>query len=177
MPMTSVDTKRPLTVDIAIQDPAWEKIEDVRALIERTVATAVRYADMPHLTQGRSLDLCIILANNDLVHVLNREYRGKDKPTNVLTFAALDDGTTPDHGGSIGLGDVFLAIETLKDEAKDQNKPFNDHLMHLCVHGTLHLLGYDHLDEGDANIMETLEIKILQSLGVQNPYIEPLDMA
>lgn len=177
MPTTSAAARRDIIVDIAIQDPAWEKVEGVNKTIEHAVRTSIQHATTPHLEDDRPLELSIVLANNDLVQVLNREYRGKDKPTNVLTFAALDDETSPDHGGPISLGDVFLALETLLAEAKDQQKPFGDHLKHLCVHGTLHLLGYDHLEEDEANIMETLEIRILQKLGVQNPYIDPLDMA
>lgn len=177
MPMTSVAAKRDILIDIAIQDPAWDKVEGLHRTVEETIKTAIRYATLPHIAQDRALELSIVLANNDLVQVLNREYRGKDKPTNVLTFAALDEDNAPDHGGPLSLGDVILAFETLMEEARDQKKPFGDHLKHLCVHGTLHLLGYDHLEEDEANIMETLEIRILQTLGVQNPYIDPMDMA
>lgn len=178
MPMTSATAKQPdIIVDVAVQDSAWHESDDIEDIVRNAVQTAVHYASLPHLAQSRALELCIILANNDLVQVLNREYRDKDKPTNVLTFAALDDQTAPDHGGPLGLGDVFLALETIREEAWAQNKPFDDHLIHLCVHGTLHLLGYDHIEEDDANTMETLEIRILSQLGIQNPYTEPLDMA
>ncbi len=177
MPTISAPVNTEIAIDIATQDPAWENIAGVEETVENAVKTAVRFANLPHLAKDRPLEISMVLANDDLVQVLNREYRGKDKPTNVLTFAALDDEIMPDTGGQLSLGDVILSLETLQREAKEQNKPFHEHLIHLCVHGTLHLLGYDHLEEDDATIMETLEIKILAQLGVQNPYIEPLDMA
>lgn len=176
MPTTSAPAELPLTIDIAIQDPSWETIEGIETQVNKSVETAIRLANLPHLAINRPLELSLVLANDDLVHTLNRTYRNKDKPTNVLTFAALDDDDMPDVGGPLSLGDVILALETIQREAKEQNKPFMEHLTHLCVHGTLHLLGYDHIDEDDATEMETLEIKILSLLGVQNPYIEPLDM-
>jgi probable rRNA maturation factor len=176
MPTTSAPANYPLTIDIAFQDPAWESIADLESGVRTAVETAVEMANLPHLAMNRPLELSIVLANDDLVHTLNRTYRNKDKPTNVLTFAALDEEQLPDPGGLLSLGDVILALETIQREAKEQNKPFIEHLTHLCVHGTLHLLGYDHIEENEATEMEMLEIKILSLLGIQNPYIDPLDM-
>ncbi len=176
MPTTSAHVRPELSIDIAFQDPDWEEMDAIEPLINTAVETTISMANLPHLAKDRPLELCIVLANDDLVHTLNREYRGKDKPTNVLTFATLDDEDMPDMGGLLGLGDVILALETIRREAREQNKPFTEHLTHLCVHGTLHLLGYDHIDEDEATEMETLEIRILSRLGIQNPYTEPLDM-
>lgn len=173
---TSAPADHPLTIDISVQDPAWETIADIKAQMNHAVETALRLANLPHLAKDRPLEMSLVLANDDLVHTLNRTYRNKDRPTNVLTFAALDDTDMPDIGGPLPLGDVILAYETILREAAEQNKSFMEHLAHLCVHGTLHLLGYDHIDEDEATEMETLEIKILSLLGIQNPYIEPLDM-
>ncbi len=177
MPTTSARAKQELLIDIASQDPAWEAIKDVEPLINRAVETAIQMATLPDPAKDRPLELCMVLANDALVQVLNKEYRAKDKPTNVLTFATLDDEDMPDMGGMLSLGDVILALETIQREATEQNKPFAEHLTHLCVHGTLHLLGYDHMDEDEATVMETLEIRILSQLGIQNPYLDPLDMA
>lgn len=108
-------------------------------------------------------EVSIVLADNAFVQVLNKNYRGKDKPTNVLSFPQDDDLM-----GS--LGDIIFAFETVKAEAAEQNKNFNNHLAHLAVHGTLHLLGYDHMDAAEAEEMEALEIKILSGMNIPNPY-------
>ena len=112
-----------------------------------------------------------MLANDDLMQILNREYREKDKPTNVLTFANLDSEDIEPEG-LLNLGDVILSYDTIHRETQEQGKFLLDHIRHLTVHGVLHLLGYDHRDEDEANDMETLEIRILETLGVQNPYTE-----
>jgi probable rRNA maturation factor len=104
--------------------------------------------------------LSVVLADNAFIHDLNRTYRGKNKPTNVLAF--------PSEEGE--LGDVILAYETVKKEAKLQKKPFARHVAHLVVHGCLHLVGYDHENERDADKMEALEIRVLARLGIANPY-------
>ena len=102
----------------------------------------------------------VVLGNDDFVQGLNRDYRSKDKPTNVLSFPQ----DLP------MLGDIVFAYETVQREATEQEKSFDDHLLHLTVHGTLHLLGYDHIDDGEAEEMEALEINILEAMGVKNPY-------
>ncbi len=101
---------------------------------------------------------------------MNRDYRGKDKATNVLSFATLDGETFIHPGMAFHLGDIILALETLKREAEEQDKRLEDHFSHLLVHGTLHLLGYDHMKINEAKEMENLEIHILNGLGVENPY-------
>jgi probable rRNA maturation factor len=111
------------------------------------------------------------------VRTLNRDWRGKDRPTNVLSFAALDD-VSPDRppltsGEPLLLGDIVLAFETVAAEAAAGGKPFADHLRHLLVHGLLHLLGYDHeTDEEEAQRMEALETRILAGFGIPDPYVD-----
>lgn len=104
--------------------------------------------------------VCVVLADDATLRDLNHQFRGKDKPTNVLSFAGEGDA----------LGEIVLSYETLKAEAKAQAKPFANHLAHLVVHGCLHLLGYDHERESEAEAMEAKEKKILAGLGISDPY-------
>ena len=107
-------------------------------------------------------EISVVLADDDFVHALNKQYRGKDKPTNVLSF----------ENEGIQAGDIVVAYGVLTREAKEMHKPFLVHLAHLLVHGTLHLQGYDHLTDKQANKMEKLEIKLLKEMGYDNPYSE-----
>ena len=161
----------PPIIDISLQDPEWERIGDIekiiRQAIERTLATAM----MPKTAIGRDLEVSIVLANDDLIQVLNREYREKDSPTNVLTFATLDSEEISTDG-VLNLGDVILSFQTIQREAQEQGKFVLDHVKHMTIHGVLHLLGYDHINDDEANDMETTEIGILAGLGVQNPYTD-----
>lgn len=163
-------------IDIAIQDPAWEDVTGIQGLVTTTVRTALSMARIPSQITGKKLEISFMLANDELTHVLNREYREKDKPTNILTFAALDDEHAPLGPNTISLGDVILSFQTIDREAKEQGRFLRDHITHLVVHGTLHLLGYDHENDDDATNMETLEIRILEKLGVQNPYTQKIVM-
>lgn len=104
--------------------------------------------------------LSIVLADDEFVRELSHQYRGKDKPTNVLSFP----------GGEGELGDIVLAFETIKREAKEQNKSFSAHTAHMIVHGIMHLLGFDHEEDANAKKMEAKEIAILKKLGFSNPY-------
>ncbi len=123
----------------------------------KTVRAAVSAALGKH-----TAELTIVLTDDALIRELNKTYRGKNKPTNVLSFPS---------GEKQYLGDIILAFETIKREAAEQGKSFEHHAMHMLVHGTLHLLGYDHENESDAETMERLEIKILKKLGITNPYL------
>ena len=116
------------------------------------------------------VELGITLADAANQRHLNRDYRGLDAPTNVLAFPAWKPENLPPPGVPVLLGDVVLALETIVEEASQQNKPLPDHIQHLTVHGVLHILGYDHLAEADAEIMESLERSILAELGVPDPY-------
>ncbi len=111
-----------------------------------------------------------MLADDALVRRLNRDYRGVDQATNVLAFPAADGGGSVAAEAPLPLGDVVLALETVRREAADQGKSVAEHLSHLVVHGVLHLLGFDHVEAGDAARMEALEIEVLAGLGVPDPY-------
>lgn len=162
-----------LSIDISVQEPEWENQPEVESQISTAVETAVKMAKLPDVVAGKNLEISIVLGNDDLIHVLNKEYREKDNPTNILTFATID-GEEPEHGDVFNLGDVVLAYQTIEREANEQEKFIRDHIMHLAVHGTLHLLGYTHSEESEATIMESLEIRVLEKLGVQNPYTEKI---
>ena len=120
---------------------------------------------LPH-----QVELVVVLADDAEQRQLNRDWRGIDRPTNVLAFPAWAPGAQLPRDAPLLLGDVVLAFETVAREADEQDKPLADHFGHLIVHGVLHLLGYDHASEGEAVEMERLETSILAELGVADPY-------
>lgn len=166
-----------VNVDVVINHDAWENMGVVpEDFANETISLTLSMAAMPEELRDREIDVCVVLTGDDEIHALNRDYRGMDKPTNVLSFANLDSETADDElaqeGMPFTLGDVIIAWETMEREAIEQNKKFLDHLRHMMVHGTLHLLGYDHMDDEEAHEMESLEIKILKKVNVENPYAE-----
>jgi probable rRNA maturation factor len=116
------------------------------------------------------VELGISLADDACQRRLNRTWRSRDMPTNVLAFPAWQPGEVPPVGAPLLLGDVVLAFETVTREAQASRIPLEDHLRHLTVHGVLHLLGYDHLAPGEAAVMQWLESSIRAGLGVPDPY-------
>jgi probable rRNA maturation factor len=118
-------------------------------------------------------EVSLVFTSNDNIQKLNLTYRGKNQPTNVLSFpsGAFHPDQRTGQPPLVPLGDVVLAYETIEHEAIEQGIPFQDHLIHLMIHGFLHLLGYDHEIERDAEDMESLEIQYLQELGIDNPYL------
>ena len=111
-------------------------------------------------------ELLLRFVDKNEIQQLNKTYRHQDKTTNVLSFPS----DLPIEIDEAILGDVIICIDVVTQEAQAQNKSFNDHLLHMAIHGTLHLLGYDHIDEKEALIMEGLEVKILEKLQIKNPY-------
>ncbi|CAA7614066.1 Endoribonuclease YbeY [Candidatus Terasakiella magnetica] len=160
-----------MTPDIAvtIESAAWtEALPDAEQRCGRLAAIALGAVD--DLPEG-VVELSIVLADDRTVQGLNRDWRGKDAPTNVLSFATLDDEDAPIvPDAPLLLGDVILAFETCAAEAKAQNKPLADHFSHLVVHGVLHLLGFDHENDDEAEEMEALETTLLAALGIADPY-------
>ncbi|HTH99198.1 MAG TPA: rRNA maturation RNase YbeY, partial [Stellaceae bacterium] len=149
---------------------------DAETMLVATLAEALETA-CPGL---RDLDvaegaLSVLLTGDSEQQVLNRDWRGQDKSTNVLSFPAGDvvAGETPApefEGVPLNLGDIAMAWQTIEREAQEQEKSFADHVRHLAVHGLLHLLGYDHETDDQAEVMEGLEIRILAALGLPDPY-------
>jgi probable rRNA maturation factor len=123
------------------------------------------------------VELSIVLADADRQQQLNRRYRGRDISTNVLAFPAWDPAEQAPSTAPILLGDVVLALEVVAAEASEQGKPIADHLGHMVVHGVLHLLGYDHDTQSQAQVMEALERSILHELGVPDPYRDPISFS
>ena len=160
------DPTERLAVDVAEPSLLWrEHLPEADAIS----AAAARAALAAETTPAEPTELSIVLGNDEMLRGLNRQWRGQDKPTNVLSFPALDATPAP-LGAPRLLGDVVLAFETVAAEAAAQGKPLADHLRHLVVHGVLHLLGYDHEADADAQRMEASEIAILAGLGVPDPY-------
>jgi probable rRNA maturation factor len=138
-------------------------------------AAAKRHKALQKSFRGRDCEISIVLAGDAFIARLNRDYRGKTGPTNVLSFPALSGGVEELSGASgppLLLGDVVIAFETTRREAKAAGKPMAHHLAHLAVHGVLHLMGYDHEREKEAARMEALEVEILREIGVPDPYRE-----
>ncbi len=154
-------------IDVTLQDPEW-RTHGADAIALRAATAALDHAMAP-AKHGR--ELSVVLASDAQVRALNRDYRHIDKPTNVLSFASEDDDGRDDSGPRM-LGDVILARETLEREALAGGISVSDHLSHLVVHGILHLLGYDHEIEAQAERMETHEAVILSQLGIANPYAQ-----
>jgi probable rRNA maturation factor len=180
----------------------WGDSDFGQSEVEKAVDAAVRFAGLAGLAEYPSpVEVSIKLTDNAEVQALNREWRDKDKPTNVLSFPMLEDDALEqlrhpelvsgsyflsdaekiktlkqvqgdDQEMEMLLGDIILAYETCAAEAKEKNIPVAHHATHLVIHGMLHLLGHDHIEDDDAELMEALEVKALASIGLNNPYID-----
>ena len=164
-----------MILDIVIDsDPEWDSSTDWAALARSAAQSAIATSAFPQLADSpRAVEVSVRLTGDDQVRALNAHWRGKDKPTNVLSFPMADEAeliAADDEGPELMLGDIILARATCAREAEEKGIPFEDHAAHLMVHGTLHLLGYDHMDERDAADMEAREVEALKRLGIANPY-------
>jgi probable rRNA maturation factor len=150
-------------VDVLVQSPLWRAAPESEAMIHRAIATAAAM-----LSTGGG-ELAIVLGDDSAIRLLNRDWRGIDKPTNVLSFPAKAAGGR--GAPQAPLGDIVIAYETTAEQAEAEGKPFLHHLAHLAIHGFLHLLGHDHQNDQDADAMEALERRILAQLGIPDPYL------
>ena len=158
---TLVPDKSTPIVDVLTESPLWEKEPRAVETVERAIAAAAQAIDAP---LG---EVVVMLADDETIRRLNRDWRKIDKPTNVLSFpAGKAPGIEP-----VMLGDIVIAYETLTRECEAEDRVFLNHLAHLAVHGFLHLMGYDHQNDSDAEAMEQLETAILAQLDMPDPYL------
>jgi probable rRNA maturation factor len=153
----------------------WLESQDWQSLAEAAVIAALVRTPHGDLIESQvRVEVSIKLTDDDEVRTLNANYRGKDKPTNVLSFPMVQpdllDGLDIGDDGEVLLGDIVLADGVCHAEAEERNVPLTTHATHLIVHGTLHLLGYDHIDDAEAEAMEAIEREALASLGITDPY-------
>ncbi len=155
-----------LIVDVSVEEPRWSAVDDLPGLAERVIAAASAEA-------GAALppdcEVSCLFCDDQTIRALNAQWRGKDQPTNVLSFPA---GGSEIPGAAALLGDIVLAYETVEREASAENKPLAGHVTHLLVHGFLHLIGHDHEDAAEAEAMEALESRTMIRLGCADPYAE-----
>jgi probable rRNA maturation factor len=158
----------PIT-EILVTADCWQAEPEAEAVIDRAIAAAAEFvtADV-----GDS-ELAVMLTDDEGIRTLNRNWRGIDKATNVLSFPALQPrGPRRADDAPRMLGDIAIAYETTRREADEEQKPFGHHLSHLAIHGFLHLIGHDHEQDQEAETMESLEREILSQLGIPDPYAE-----
>lgn len=154
-----------MQIDVAVEAGAWPGEEALLALARRAVDAV--FAEIGQAAPEEA-ELSLLFTDDAHIRVLNRDWRAKDRPTNVLSFPAF--AVAPGDPVPPMLGDVALAFETIRSEAELDGKPFDHHLTHLVVHGVLHLLGHDHEEDGEAEAMEALERAILARLAIPDPY-------
>lgn len=164
-------------LDVAVQrETDWPEAIDWEALAARAAAQAVRQSPYAELESGpATIEIAVRLTSDDEVHQLNHQYRQKDKPTNVLSFPMIQPDliqtvTQNSDDGEVILGDIVLAHGVCAREAEERGVTVADHAAHLIVHGTLHLLGYDHQGDAEAEAMEAMERAAMAELGLHDPY-------
>jgi probable rRNA maturation factor len=149
---------------IDIADHAWSRVADLERLTQRAIGAALAHAEA-----DTNIEIGVLFASDAEAARLNSKWRQRTYAPNILSFPAPQRPDVPE-GEPKPLGDLILAVGTVTREAEEQGKPLTSHLTHLIVHGTLHLLGFDHIEERDAQRMEAAEIAILAGLGVEDPY-------
>jgi len=153
-----------LNIHVTKNSGAWNQ---VKSEIEKTLQRTLSEFDQ---LKGVTIHVDVTLTDDPEMQIINQSYRGKDKPTNVLSFPQFNTPQEMKGQKEILLGDIVLSYTTIKTEAREQEKTFENHFTHLLVHGCLHLLGFDHVVISEADKMEALEIMILEKLGIPNPY-------
>jgi probable rRNA maturation factor len=161
-------------IEVLVVATCWQAEADAEAIIQRAIAVAAEFSQ----EDIGEAEVAVMLTDDAGIRTLNSNWRGIDKPTNVLSFPALQPtGPVGPEDAPRMLGDIAIAYETTRREADDEHKPFDHHLSHLAVHGFLHLIGYDHEKDDEAEDMETLETEILAQLGIPDPYADQERMA
>jgi probable rRNA maturation factor len=160
-----------LDIQISVEEGAWPSEENLRETSDRVLDVAAKFLrreEKQPFPKTGAPEVSLVFTNDAEIRGINAQWRSQDKPTNVLSFPAFP--LTPGKMPGPMLGDIIFAQETLTREAADLGKSFDDHLTHLMVHGFLHLFGYDHMDDEEAEKMEGLETRILAELGLSDPY-------
>ena len=163
-----------LDIDVDVQDAAWENgIDDLSKMIVQVSRAVLDKVGLTKYTNH--IEFSINLTNNDSIQTFNSQYRGKNHPTNTLSFPAQDIVAKElekfnFNDGFVLLGDIIFARKVIEDEAQTQGKNFENHFAHLLIHGILHLLGHDHQSEKEAMEMENLEVEILSAFNIKSPY-------
>ena len=162
-----------MNLELTIEDERWTGLE---CLATRAIQAVLDHCDL----DGDLCEISLLACDDARIADLNAEFREKTTPTNVLSWPAEDlsadeagqtpASPSPDFTGEIALGDIAIAYDTCAREAGEAKKPMDDHVTHLIVHGTLHLLGYDHIRDPDATLMEGVEVAILGKMGIDDPY-------
>ncbi|MDG1708223.1 MAG: rRNA maturation RNase YbeY [Emcibacteraceae bacterium] len=166
--------------DVSLDDERWKKnIPNALSLVDECLNEILTKVDEGKaLSKFDHIEIGFVLSNDAFIHTLNHQYREQDKATNVLSFCGLDDeeitnilcGSDKPGPQPYSLGEIYIAYETVEREAEKANVLIKDHFQHLTIHGILHLLGYDHIEDTEAEIMESLETKLLSDLGIDDPY-------
>ena len=161
-----------MMLDVSVEtDAEWDSRTDWSALAARAAEAAIAESAFPQLLSSpRTVEIAVRLTDDAEVRALNAEWRGKDKPTNVLSFPMDAPDAAASDGPELMLGDIILAHETCAAEAKDMAVSVEAHASHLIVHGALHLLGYDHMADDEAADMEAREVRALARIGIADPY-------
>ena len=169
-----------LNLEVSATDDGWQSTLPENSEIITTCTRLIgdNVAEGKALNKFTHIEVSVVLCDNALIPRLNNDYRKKDKATNVLSFSGLDvdeialylrsDGDVPERPFS--LGEIYIAKETVVQEAENAGISIKDHFTHLVLHGILHLLGYDHIKDDEAEIMEALERELLSNLGIDDPY-------
>ena len=156
-----------LRLALEIEDPRWTRaLPDVAALVEKAIALALADVD----DTSRTIEVGVRLVDDGTIQGLNRDWRGRDKPTNVLSFPLGDPAPVDDPDFPWLIGDIVMSFDTMKAEAERDGKTLEHHVAHLAIHAALHLIGHDHEDEAEAEAMEAAEVKLLAGLGISDPY-------
>ncbi|RBW53051.1 rRNA maturation RNase YbeY [Ruegeria sp. A3M17] len=162
-----------MNLEVTIEDARWQQLEPLAA---RALMAVLDFCDM----DAELCEVSLLACDDARIADLNAEFREKPTPTNVLSWPAEDLAAdeagqrparpTPDFTGEIALGDIAISFDTCAREAADASKTMDDHVTHLIIHGVLHLLGYDHIRDPDATLMEGVEVEILGKMGIDDPY-------
>jgi probable rRNA maturation factor len=168
-----------IRTDININEKLWKKDSSISKKIKSLIKEIVPQTPLKSLPKNiKEIEISVLLTNDEQIQELNKNYRQKDQPTNVLSFPLLDGEEIKNGDLSklevlddcLILGDIVISYQTILRESEEQQKDFDHHLTHLLVHSLLHLIGFDHIDDSDAKVMEDLEVDILAEMGIKNPF-------